>query len=210
MTVLDKTGAQVNTAINEQYDGNSVENAGWNDLLGNSSSARALDGKQLVISGVDLPTGSGIQFATSKFAIGNIYYQQYQFDHGVVLNSELKGHMHCFTSTDPTGKSIRLKINSVYAGVDSKYAVGAENVEVEILFDEDISLGNFLVPIFENAGGISGFNPTVSSITKISVERIAVVDGTEYTGNFYLDYIDVHVRIDQERGSILEFSKTGV
>ncbi len=200
---------QINPTVdmaNEQLNGTQTTNKGWNDLLGNSSSARALGGKQLVIAGVDLPTG-GSEFATSKFAIGNIYYQQYQFHHGVTLNSELKGHMHCFTSTNPTGKSIRLKINSAYAGVGSQYTVGAADVELEILFDEDISLGNFLVPIFENAGGVSGFNPTVSSIVKISVERIGVVDGTEYTGNFYLDYIDVHVRIDQERGSRNELSK---
>ena len=202
---LDKTGAQINTAINEQYDGNPVTNAGWNDIEGNIMAGRKLDGGGLAVVAVEMPSGSGVSFPLSKFNVGDIFYQNYQVHHGIIEDSDFRLHFHGCSNIDPTGKKVKFNVIIIYAGVGSKYAFGtggASGTDVEIDIDSDDSLGNFLYQLVNT----TNMNPTVSSLVKIRIERVAA-SADDLGTHYFLDFADAHVQINQERGSRTEFAK---
>lgn len=205
---MDSTRNQenVNQNFSESFDGDPCEHAGTDDLFGPASSHFRLDGGRLTIEAVELPAGSGITFPMNRWDVGDILYNTYQSNHGVVINSTFDDHIHCCTSADPTGKRVAFKVDVVFAGVGSAFAVPVGSPFTnEYTFTSDWSLGNFLLDIFETSVGL---NPTVSSLIKLRIERIApTVDTLVGTADLFLEYHDAHVKWDQPRGSRLEYVK---
>ena len=147
---------------------------GYDDLQGAVTSARTLDGGQLSVASVQLPAGSGNAFPLYEWGIGDVLYITYQTSHKVKLNSIFEDHIHCCTATDPTGTAVAFEIKVVFAGVGSKYAAPDFSPLTKVYnFTADWSLGNFLIDLLETE---EGMNPTVSSLIKISVERLAAGD----------------------------------
>ena len=203
---LNTTVEQTIKAIDEQFSGNPNEQGGWNDLEGNVSSSRKLDGSQLTLISKDIPEGSGVGFPAYKFNIGNVFYQTYQVHHGVVKNSPFHLHMHGFTDVTSAGKKLKFNVKLLFAGVGSKYAWGlggAAGTDVEIALADDEKYGNFLHNFVET----SGLNPTVSSIVKIAVTRVQAAADDLGDNKFFIDFVDAHIKIDEERGSRQEFVK---
>ena len=181
------------------YDGDPSTKIGTDDLQGSSQAARKLDGGQLAIVAVELPAGSGITFPMRQWDVGDVLYFDYQTSHRVKLNCAFEDHIHCCGSADPDGKRIAFRVDVVYAGVGSKYAVPVGSpFTAEYTFAADWSLGNFLVELFDTAVGL---NPGVSSIIKMKITRTGPQDTLTGTADLYVDFHDAHVEFNQIRGS---------
>ena len=198
--------AVVQAAIDQQYEGDPAVNIGYTDILGSTDSARGLDGKQLTTVAYDYGVG-GVTFAANKMAIGNIAYLTYQSPHEMKLMTVLEQHLHFCTKADETGKSIRFLLNAVGAGVWGQYVSVATNVNVEytIAAHNEIDPGAGKHWLMELAN-TTAVNSTVSSIWKIRLERMTPA-GTDLADDLYIDFIDGHIQIDQERGSREEYVK---
>lgn len=205
--LLGESIADTQAALNQQFHGDPNTNfQGTDDLQGAVVSAKKLDGSELKVVAVDLPAGSGNSFPMYEWDIGDTVYITYQTSHSVMLDSAIDDHIHCCASADPTGKKVAFEIKVVYAGVGSKFATPTGSpFSTEHTFTADWSLGNFLIEMFETTVGM---NPTVSSIIKISVERVAPsADTLVGTADLYLDFHDAHVKFDQSVGSRQEVIK---
>ena len=200
------TQASFQDAMRQQLDGNHALETGYTDILGSTDSARGLDGKQLTTVAYDYGAG-GVTFAANKMAIGNIAYLTYQSPHEMKLMTILEQHLHFCTKVDESGKSVRFLLNAVAAGVWQPYASVATNIDVEYTIAPHDSIDpdagkHWLMELANTTAA----NSTVSSIWKIRLERLTPA-GTDLASDLYIDFIDGHIQIDQERGSREEYVK---
>lgn len=146
----------------------------------------------------------GVEFPTLGFSIGEYIFMTVQTRHRMKLESIIRQHIHIHTPNDGTGKSFRMKLDVISADVNQAYAVvPGSPFESEILMDADFSGRH-------SKGGIAdipGVNTGTSTIFKMKLQRIAVVDGVEYGSDIYIDFNDGHYEIDQPAGSRTEFMK---
>ena len=194
------------SAVEQQYDGDQAANVGYTDIIGNASSAKSLDGKQLTLTSYDYGLG-GESFAVEKMAIGNIAYFTYQSPHEMKLSTILEQHVHFTTKADETGKALKFKLNAIAAPVFGPFVSVATDVEVEyvIASHNGSSPGagkHWLMEVADTTAA----NTSVSTIWKVRLERMTPA-GTDLSDDLYVEFIDGHIQIDQERGSREEYVK---
>ena len=200
---LDKTGAQINTAINEQYDGEQVVTVGYDDIQGAASNARKLDGSLIAVRAYNYGISGGVTFATNGYDVGDASYITAQTPHAMKLNSVLAQHFHYTVPTDGTGKKFKFQLDVIAAGVDGTWGKPASSpFTIETSMDGDFSTKHKLAEF----GSVEAMNTTVSSIFKFKISRIAA-SADEYGSEVYMEFVDGHMQIDQERGSHEEYVK---
>ena len=199
-----KTQAVVDKTVEISYDGDPSAVWGWDDIQGNTASAKL---------GGDAPTwrdyaygiGGGVLFKALGFALADELYMTVQTSHGVALNQILYEHIHFTPASDGTGKKFKFQLDVIAAGINGVWAVPTGSPFVgEKTMASDLS-GTHSVLGFED---IPAVNTTVSTLYKMKLTRIAAsVVEDEFDGEVFVEFMDGHVKRDQGRGSRQEYIK---
>jgi len=203
MGTLTHTFAQVQDAIDQQYDGEQAGTVGYDDLQGAVVSSRKLAGKEPAERLFNYGITSGVEFVTDGFAVGEAVQITIQTKHANKILSALDEHLHFTTPTDATGDRMKWQMDVIYADVGDAYSVPTGSPFTAEHTFVDGTAGTH--GIFDVAD-VPAVNDGVSGIFKILVTRIAASQD-EYSGEIYVDYIDGHIQNDQERGSRTEYTK---
>ena len=203
MGQLDKTTTAINSAINQQYDGGQAVNIGWDDIQGNLATSRKLTGSEPTDRMYDYGISGGVEFAALGFDVGDTSFMTVQTPHAMKLSSILEQHFHYTIPTDGTGKKFKFQLDVIVAGVFGAWVKPTSSpFTVEVNMTEDLSTKHSLAEF----GTIEALNTTVSSLYKLKISRIAA-SADEYSGEVYMEFLDGHMMVDQERGSRQEYIK---
>ena len=202
MGQLTQTTTEVQSAIDQQYDGDGAVNAGYDDVQGSVGSSQL---------GATAPTwrdyaygiGGGVTFRALGMAVNDILYLTVQTSHGVKLNTILDEHIHFTPASDSTGKRAQFQMDVIAAGVDGTWAVPTGSpFTAEAIMATDLSGKHTVLEI----GEVPASNTTVSTLYKLKLTRIAATQD-EFAGEIFVEYMDGHMLRDQERGSRQEYIK---
>lgn len=202
---LDKSGAEINSAINQQYDGNPAVNVGYDDIQGSLAGAKQSPSASPTWREYDFGISGGVDFWVQGFDIGNSIDISIQTPHAMKLSTVLENHLHGILPTAPSaGDKVQWQIDVIAAGVGGVFAVptGSPFTSGDLEPVSDAHTRHNLMEIAE----IPAANTTVSSIYMIKLTRIAAT-GTDYSGEVYLLFNDSHFQQDQSRGSRSEYVK---
>ena len=151
MGTLDKTTAQVNTAVNEQYDGDPAVNVGWDDL------ATSLIGRRL-FSNLGAVDYNYAENAIAFSANGDITKDNdcviwnLQKPHGTKASSTLNMHFH-YEQTDSTAREFTLNQGDVETLINTIIQHYGEELKEKLIDPETNQLTDRLV-MFVNGANV--------------------------------------------------------
>lgn len=197
-TILDKTGAEVNTAVNEQYDGDPAINVGWDDLA-NSLIGRRLTSNQGTVD-YDY-ANNAIAFSRNGDItdLKDCVNFNLQKPHGAKDNSTLNMHMH-YEQTDATTREFTLwyRIQSNSSAKVTAWTSVVVDTNTNNVFPYTSGTLNQIVKFVNIDWSAASISSTVQFRLTRSDAVAGVINGT---------FVDGHVAYDQDRGSREEFEK---
>ena len=208
--MTEKNQNTADAMFDQQYDGDPAIIVGWDDMQGSVSTAVLHPQDTPVWDDYDYGIPLGVEFKALGFSVDNTIYGTIQTPHSMKLNTTLHPHLHISTPSDGDGSYIRIRMDVIACGVSvngshSYSAPAGSPFIVEHSIVTGMRTGQSVIEL----GVIPAANPTVSTLYKFKLSRIATVevDHDEYTYPVYIDFMDVHLRKDQERGSREEYTK---
>lgn len=195
---LEKSGPQVNTAINEQYDGDPAINVGWDDLSTSLIGRRLFSNQGTVDYNYD---ENSIEFSPNGDINDNndCVIWNLQKPHGAKADSTLNMHFH-YEQTDNVDRTFNLR-----------YRI-QENGSLKTTAWQDVIVSTNINNVFPYTSGtlnqicrladINWANVEISSTIQLRMTRTDAVAGT-----INVTFVDGHVAYDQDRGSRQEYIK---
>lgn len=198
MAILTQTGAEVQSVMDQQYDGDESVNVGWDDL------ANSLIGRRLASNAgtVDYNWAeNSISFSANGDItdVNDCVNFNLQKPHGVKDDSTLNMHFH-WEQTDSTTREFTVR-----------YRIQSNNTAKTTAWTEvtvDTNTGN----VFTYTSGtlnqitqIADIDWSAASISSTVQFRMTRTDAT--AGVVDVTFVDGHVATNQERGSRSEYQK---
>lgn len=198
MGQIDKSTAEANIAINEQYDGNPAINVGWDDL------ANSLIGRRLYSNSgtVDYDyENNAISFSANGDIddINDCVIWNLQKPHGARDDSTLNMHMH-YEQTDATARefTLRYRIQDNATAKTTAWTTVVANTSVNNVFPYTSGTLNQISTLEAIDWSTVGISSTV---------QFRMTRSDSVAGVVLVTFTDGHVAYDQDRGSREEFVK---
>jgi len=204
MGTLTHTFAQVQDAIDQQYDGDQAVDTGWTDMRFPAERTKKITGKEPKETAYK--GGQILEFEDDKTQA--IAFNG-QTDHGYKVGTDLEAHIHVCLPVAGSGSGVEnIKFDLTYSWFEIGATIPSETTLTTTVDIQDwaadehilVELGN--LPIANMAVGDS----RVSSMIICSFQRDHTV-ANNTSKHVYLLEADFHYEVDQERGSRTEYTK---
>ncbi len=196
--LLNKDASEVNTSIDEQYDGDPCFKVGWDDLAG-SLIARRLESTQGTLqynyneNTITMQTGGEITDSRDRLIFN------FQKPHGMSDSETMNLHIHWEqVNTNKIEFTLQYRVQSNNEAKNTTWTTVVRNSTDDSAFAYTSGTLNQITKLAE----IDLSSVNISSTVQF---RLARTDST--TGDIEAVFVDAHVPYDQDRGSRQEYVK---